>query len=138
MNKIITEIAKTPSKFELDTDMKIKLTDFIIDYYIKEYKHLYKFPKDGNLQEGIDWLHNDLLQFIGRKWDLIKDNDTKGMKNWEELNKLLIKNKYPNKASIQKFILKLPNKDFHAFLGNTVKHHVLKSPETFFDLLENK
>ena len=31
MNKIINEIAKTPSKFDLDTDMKIKLTDFIID-----------------------------------------------------------------------------------------------------------
>ena len=137
MNKIINDIAARPSKFELDANMKNKLTDFIINFYIKEYKHLYKYPKNGNLQEGIDWLHNDLLLFIGRKWDLIKDSDTKAIQQWEELNKLLIKKIYPNKDSIQKFILKLSNKDFHAFLGNTVKHYILKSPEVFLTLLEN-
>jgi hypothetical protein len=135
MNKITSKISQMPGKFELDNATKNKLSDFIIDFYVSEYKHLYKYPKDGNLQEGIDWLHNDLLQFIGIKWDLIKNNDMDGLKNWETLNALLIKNKYPDKERIREFLLNLSNKDFHAFLGHTTKLKILESPTVF---LENK
>ena len=131
MENIITHIQQTPSYFDLNDSEKIIIVNFIVNLYIDSYKHMYKYPKDGRIQEGIDWLHNDILKFIGIKWNLIKNNNTESVIKWEELNNVLTENNVPNKELIKLFLIKLPNKEIHSLLGHIIKIKILINPEDF-------
>uniref|UniRef100_A0A6C0J0W0 Uncharacterized protein n=1 Tax=viral metagenome TaxID=1070528 RepID=A0A6C0J0W0_9ZZZZ len=131
MENIITYIKPKESCFDLSESEKITLVNFIVNLYIQSYKHMYKYPKDGRIQEGIDWLHNDILKFIGIKWNLIKNNDGECVKKWEELNGILTENNEPNEELIKAFLLKLPNKEIHSLLGHIIKIKILIDPEKF-------
>lgn len=135
MENIITYIKQKESFFDLNESEKISLVNFIVDLYIQNYKHIYKYPKDGRIQEGIDWLHNDILKFIGIKWNLIKNNDTESVKKWEELNNTLTEEKEPNRDLIKAFLLKLPNKEIHSLLGHIIKIKILSNPDEFIKKL---
>ena len=130
MNKIVSVVSQIQVGFELSIEDKIKLIDYIINSYINKYKHLYKYPKEGNIQEGLDWLHNDILKFVGIKWDLIKKNDEQSLKHWNSLNYCLIKDNYPNQDLMRDFLEKLPTKDFYAFLGYSQKSKILEMSES--------
>ena len=55
--------------------------DKIIDYLINNYKQIY--PNDY-----LDWISNDLCKYIGYKNTLIDKKDKKGLRLWNEMDKL--------------------------------------------------
>ena len=86
----------------------------IIQQIIKKYKHICEIRDEPDYLDSID---NDLFIFVGVKLDLKKNNDTEGVKLWNELDRKL--NKKINKKVNQLELLQdVPLYYLLSFLGH--------------------
>jgi hypothetical protein len=91
---------------------KNKVIELIFNNYMVTYK-----IRDGNKDEYLDGIDNDLVKFIGFKVDLENKNDKEGLEISDIINKKILKNKKPNKEHITKLLMSLPLYYLLAFLG---------------------
>lgn len=91
--------------------------DFERDKVIEQIFNVYEEKDTPNTY--LDSLNNDILIFIGYFIDLKKNNDKKGMKLWNELNKQMppTKNKNKDKKNIKNLLKSLPLFYLLSFLG---------------------
>jgi hypothetical protein len=93
---------------------KNKVIDLIFHNYMVAYKIR---DNDGDKDEYLDGIDNDLVKFIGFKVDLENKNDKEGLEISNIINKKILKNKIPNKENITKLLMSLPLYYLLAFLG---------------------
>jgi hypothetical protein len=67
--------------------------------------------------EYLSYLNNDILIFIGYRNELEKNNDTEGVKLWDELDSRMFKNGKLSKKKIVKLLKKVPLFYLLSFLG---------------------
>jgi len=84
--------------------------DKIVDYIINNYKRIY--PNDY-----LDWISNDIVKYIGYKSILAKENDKKGLRLWNELDKLTSN---ISENELRQIIIKFPLYFLLSFLGTSV------------------
>ena len=90
--------------------MRIIIKDIFNKY--KKYNNYISEP-----DECLNNINNDLLKLIGYKMDLIKDQDSQGIKLWEDLDKLMYKNGKVNKKKIESLLYTVPLYFLLSFLG---------------------
>ncbi len=84
--------------------------DKIVDYIINNYKRIY--PNDY-----LDWISNDIVKYIGYKSILAKENDKKGLRLWNELDKLTSN---ISENELRQIIIMFPLYFLLSFLGTSV------------------
>jgi hypothetical protein len=89
--------------------------DILIRKIIWKYKKMAKSLNDED--EYLSYLNNDILIFIGYRNELEKNNDTEGVKLWDELDSRMFKNGKLSKKKIVKLLKKVPLFYLLSFLG---------------------
>jgi len=92
---------------ENDIDRKL-----IFQQIVEKYKNICKIMNESDY---LDYINNDLVKFIGYKVDLKKDIE--GLKLWNEMDKLMHKNKIVNEEKIKMLLYDVPLYFLLSFLG---------------------
>jgi hypothetical protein len=67
--------------------------------------------------EYLNYINNDLVKFIGIKFDLEKHRDIEGIKLWNEIDKKMYENKIVNEQRIELLLRDVPLYFLLSFLG---------------------
>jgi hypothetical protein len=104
----------------------------IVDLIFNNYMDVDKI-RGSYKDEYLDWIHNDLLFFIGPTVDLMKNNDKYGLYLSKLLEKMTLKNNKTDRELIAKLLMELPLYYLLAFLGysNYYKYDAEKSYNNF-------
>ena len=110
-NKIHNYISKKQDICcENDIDRKI-----IIEQIIEKYKIICKNMNEPD--EYLNYVNNDIVKFIGYKFDLKKNKDKEGLKLWNEIDKRMYENKNVNEKKVENLLQDVPLYFLLSFLG---------------------
>lgn len=88
----------------------------IIQQIINKYKKIHKNGKPYG-EPYINYLNNDLLIFIGYKFELVKNKDMEGVQLWDEINQRMYANQMLSEEMVVRLLHEVPLYYLLAFLG---------------------
>lgn len=95
---------------EDDIDRNLAIQDIFI-----LYREIAEFMQEK--EEYLSYINNDLVKFIGYRIDLEKNNDNKGVRLWDKIDRKMYVNKKLDEAKIIEFLHEVPLYYLLAFLG---------------------
>lgn len=108
INKYICKKRDICCEDDIDRNLAIQ-NIFMLYREIAEFMH--------EKEEYLSYINNDLVKFIGYRIDLEKNNDNKGVRLWDKIDRKMYVNKKLDEAKIIKFLHEVPLYYLLAFLG---------------------
>uniref|UniRef100_A0A6C0LE73 Uncharacterized protein n=1 Tax=viral metagenome TaxID=1070528 RepID=A0A6C0LE73_9ZZZZ len=123
INKYICR--KTDICCEDDIDRNV-----VIENIFMLYREIAEFMYEKD--EYLAHINNDLVKFIGYRIDLEKNNDNKGVRLWDKIDRKMYVNKKLDETKIRELLKEVPLYYLLAFLGTAYYKY-----KTTRDILEN-
>jgi hypothetical protein len=97
---------------------------------IRQILDMYKtyYTNEGQPEEYLNWINNDLLGIVGYRSKLRKNNDSRGVRLWDELNNEMLTNDQVDIDKVVSLLESVPLYFLLAFLGSAYYRFNRKRP----------